>query len=215
MLISLILTCVLAVLRARLPWRFLVLLYSVSEIKDIMPSSTRALIERLLFGIDRPDPRRKLSTIETTSRTDSTASSPDLEKAPTPPDQKGFTNTIKAQSSSDQPNTQRRPSAAPSLPTVLRSPTLYSLTSNLQQRWIRPRGENGTDATAWEPSFRQIRPLSGICALFVTLCCVFGSLVILKVSDGQPTHSWPVQPTVYLAIVAAIANSALRMARTQ
>ena len=179
-----------------------------------MPSSTRALVERLLFGVNHPDTRRKPSTNATATRSNSIASSADVEKLEELPDTKSLTNTFEPQVSPNRLDTQRKPSTTPSWHTVLRSPTLYSVSSNLQY-WIRPHGDENTGAAAWEPSFRQIRPLSGLCALFVTLCCVFASLVILKVSDGQPTHSWPIQPTVYLAIVAAIANSALRMSRTQ
>ena len=72
-----------------------------------------------------------------------------------------------------------------------------------------------TARVAWNPRLFQIRPLAGLLALLVTIGCVFASLAILAASDGKPTTAWPIQPTVYLAIVAAIANSALRLARTQ
>lgn len=52
-------------------------------------------------------------------------------------------------------------------------------------------------------------------ALLVTGCCVLGSLIVLLVSDGQPTKHWPMQPTVYLAIVTAIAHSSLALAHAQ
>jgi hypothetical protein len=40
-------------------------------------------------------------------------------------------------------------------------------------------------------------------------------LAILLVSNNQPVANWPIQPTVYLAIVTAVANSALALARAQ
>ena len=67
----------------------------------------------------------------------------------------------------------------------------------------------------WRPNFFQPRPFAGIAGLCITVGCVFGSLAILMVSDGQPVESWTIEPTVCLAIVAAIANSALRLARFQ
>ena len=68
---------------------------------------------------------------------------------------------------------------------------------------------------SWEPSFFHIRPLSGIVALAVAIACVFVSLIILLVSNNQPVAKWPIKPPVYLAIVTAIANSALALARAQ
>lgn len=74
---------------------------------------------------------------------------------------------------------------------------------------------NASRRLTWRPNFFQPRPFAGIAGLCVTVGCVFASLAILMVSDGQPVDSWTIEPTVYLAIVAAIANSALRLARFQ
>ena len=71
------------------------------------------------------------------------------------------------------------------------------------------------ETPAWRPSLLQLRPLAGCAALSVSATCVFASLAILIVSDGQPIDSWPISPTVYLAIVAAIANSAIRFSRAE
>jgi hypothetical protein len=38
----------------------------------------------------------------------------------------------------------------------------------------------------WQPSFLQVRPISGILALCVSVGCVFAGLVILLVSDNSP-----------------------------
>ena len=67
----------------------------------------------------------------------------------------------------------------------------------------------------WRPRFFQPRAFAGIGGLCITVCCVLASLAILVTSNGQPVDSWAVEPTVYLAIVAAIANSAVRLARFQ
>jgi hypothetical protein len=68
---------------------------------------------------------------------------------------------------------------------------------------------------SWRPNLFQPRAFAGIGGLGVTVCCVFASLAILVTSNGQPVDSWTIEPTVYLAIVAAIANSAVRLARFQ
>jgi hypothetical protein len=71
------------------------------------------------------------------------------------------------------------------------------------------------DNQTWNPSLFQFRPLAGILALIVALCCLFASLGILLLSDGQAVESWPVQPAVYLAIIAALTNSGLHIGRAQ
>ena len=71
------------------------------------------------------------------------------------------------------------------------------------------------DLKTWEPTPFHIRPLSGIAALAIAIVCIFGSLTILIVSNGQPAKNWPVSPTVYLAIVTAVANSCFALALAQ
>jgi len=65
----------------------------------------------------------------------------------------------------------------------------------------------------WRPSLLKPRPLAGLVALALSVACMLASLAILLVSNNQPISSWPVQPTVYLAIAAAIANVAIGFAR--
>ncbi|KAK3615803.1 hypothetical protein LTR56_026366 [Elasticomyces elasticus] len=65
----------------------------------------------------------------------------------------------------------------------------------------------------WRTSVFQVRPLLGLTALGVTVGCMFLSLAILLASHNQPTRTWAVQPTVYLAIAAALANVSLAFAR--
>ena len=71
------------------------------------------------------------------------------------------------------------------------------------------------EEATWDPKILQIRPIAGITAICIVLGCIVASLAVLIVSDGQAVDSWPIQPTVYLAIVAAIANSALALARQE
>jgi len=61
----------------------------------------------------------------------------------------------------------------------------------------------------------QPRPLLGMLALLVAACSVLFSLAILVASNNKPTDSWSVQPTVYLAVASALANSAMRFAYAQ
>ncbi|KAK3113744.1 hypothetical protein LTR53_008647 [Teratosphaeriaceae sp. CCFEE 6253] len=67
----------------------------------------------------------------------------------------------------------------------------------------------GNSARHRLPRWVQLRPLSGILALCITIASVFFSLAILVASDNQPITRWTVQPTVYLAIASAVANAAL------
>ena len=65
----------------------------------------------------------------------------------------------------------------------------------------------------WRPSLIAVRPLLGTVALGVSIGCMLVSLAVLLVSDNQPVRRWPIQPTVYLAIAAALANIALSVSR--
>ena len=71
------------------------------------------------------------------------------------------------------------------------------------------------DNRKWKESPIQFRPLAGIFALLIALCCLFASLGILLLSNGQAVESWPIQPSVYLAIIAALTNSGLHIGRAQ
>ncbi|KAK5674852.1 hypothetical protein LTS10_012589 [Elasticomyces elasticus] len=66
---------------------------------------------------------------------------------------------------------------------------------------------------AWTPSVLSIRPLLGLLALVVSIACMLVSLAILLASNDQPVSKWTIQPTVYLAIASALANTALAFAR--
>lgn len=81
------------------------------------------------------------------------------------------------------------------------------------EKEVAPEAPSATDISrsTWNPSLFHPRAFAGVGSLCVTICCVFASLAILVVSDGQNADSWPISPTVYLAIVAAISNSAVRL----
>lgn len=71
--------------------------------------------------------------------------------------------------------------------------------------WARPED-------TWHPTPMQIRPLVGVAGIVLAIACAFASLVVLIVSDGQPTADWPISPAVVLAIITAVANSAIALA---
>ncbi|KAK3116143.1 hypothetical protein LTR53_003816 [Teratosphaeriaceae sp. CCFEE 6253] len=73
----------------------------------------------------------------------------------------------------------------------------------------------GNSARHRLPRWVQLRPISGILALCITIASVFFSLAILVASDNQPITRWTVQPTVYLAIASAVANAALAYAHAR
>ena len=61
----------------------------------------------------------------------------------------------------------------------------------------------------------QPRSVLGLTALAVAVTCVFVAYAILKGSHNKSVFDWPIQPTVYLAVVTAIANSAIAFARME
>jgi hypothetical protein len=68
------------------------------------------------------------------------------------------------------------------------------------------------EGSAAGSSVWQVRPLAGILGLCVVIAVVLASLFVLVLSDGCPVDDWRIQPTVYLAINAAIANCGLALA---
>ena len=66
----------------------------------------------------------------------------------------------------------------------------------------------------WNPTWLQMRPLLGLAALSVTAGAMIASLAILLSSNNKPVHSWPIQPTVYLAIASTVALASLRVAKS-
>jgi hypothetical protein len=68
------------------------------------------------------------------------------------------------------------------------------------------------DQHTWSPRALQIRPLVRIAAICVTVGCVFASFVVLRLSDGQATGDWALSPSIALAIITAVSNSAIALA---
>ncbi|OQO02797.1 hypothetical protein B0A48_11080 [Cryoendolithus antarcticus] len=62
------------------------------------------------------------------------------------------------------------------------------------------------------PHWIQWGPLAGIAALCLTVGCSAFALAILIASNNQPVDTWTVQPTVYIAVAAAIANTSIAFA---
>ena len=67
----------------------------------------------------------------------------------------------------------------------------------------------------WRPAFWRIRPLSGLIAIVIIICCIFANLGILSASNHAPSKSWRYEPSTYLAIRTAISSPALRYASFQ
>ena len=138
--------------------------------------------ERVLFGPD--DPLSSTWKRERTTECTTQALTP-----PIPSAKDTYSVTTTPLSTDEDRQTQRRP---------------HPLISRWRRLWHRPQ--------AWRPTLFQVRPLAGFAGLCVAVGCIVGSLGILMVSEGQATDSWPVPPAVCLAIVTAVANSALALA---
>lgn len=78
-----------------------------------------------------------------------------------------------------------------------------------------PPNASAQRSRPWRPAFWRIRPLSGLIAIGIIICCIFANLGILFASNHAPTESCRYQPSAYLAIMTAISNLALRFASFQ
>ena len=88
-------------------------------------------------------------------------------------------------------------------------PAMPNASNQLQQMfWHRP------EAT-WYPTIFNARALVAVGALVVAITCTSLSLTILIIADGQSVSSWRIQPSVYLAVITALANSAIALARME
>ena len=93
-----------------------------------------------------------------------------------------------------------------------------SLIEGLRSQWARLREVSSRSSAArqtWNPSLFHLRPLLGITTLGTVALSAMASLLLLVLSDSQPLDDWRIQPTVYLAIVAAVSNCAIRIAHSQ
>lgn len=64
----------------------------------------------------------------------------------------------------------------------------------------------------WSPGILNGFPFRGAISVFLCLSCIIASIIILIVSDGQPTTDWRVSPTVYLALFTTGINLLARFA---
>lgn len=64
----------------------------------------------------------------------------------------------------------------------------------------------------WSPRILQLRPFVGGFAICVIVGCVLASFAVLLLSDGQATADWSLSPSTTLAIITAVANSAVALA---
>ena len=168
-----------------------------------MCSRSRSILRSILFGVDRPRHTRPSPNPSSIFETDSVDT--DIEKAHSVSSNEKGVEHVEFQPS-PQHTFERQSSETDISSRSGTFATFYPPSSAI-------RCDEKADEGSWNPSPSQIRPLIGIFALAVTVCCVFISLVVLVISNGQSTEVWPIQPTVYLAIIAAVANSSLVLAR--
>ncbi|KFY25923.1 hypothetical protein V491_01547 [Pseudogymnoascus sp. VKM F-3775] len=69
-----------------------------------------------------------------------------------------------------------------------------------------------THGNIWAPTLRRNTPGWGLVAVFITLACCVGAIIIVVVSNGQNVEAWKVQPSVLLAILMAGSNATLMFA---
>lgn len=165
--------------------------------------------EVLLFGRDRPASHNVLLTAEGPESADVASSASTCKDERSSINEQDIDGDAASQPSSE-PRTLDPAGRKVSHPLV-KSQTVTSVTSLVHKLKDHASGP----PSGWHPSIFQLRPLTGLLALGLSVCCVFAGLVILVVSDGQPEASWTLKPSVYLAIVAALSNSALIYARCQ
>ena len=77
--------------------------------------------------------------------------------------------------------------------------------------------DNIYERRPWRTGFCRRIPLAPLSALLVAIICGFGTVVVLKISDGRAIDDWTVQgynvqPTVVLSILVTAANALFRYA---
>lgn len=67
---------------------------------------------------------------------------------------------------------------------------------NMESSSLDPKGFSIASETphpsglTWHPKFWRQGPILGISALVLAVGCIFAALIVLVVSDGQPTSKW-------------------------
>ncbi|KAF2491618.1 hypothetical protein BU16DRAFT_123522 [Lophium mytilinum] len=64
----------------------------------------------------------------------------------------------------------------------------------------------------WEPGFFRQLPWSAFGALFLALASILACIIIVVSSHGKLVDTWPVKPSIWLALLAAATNACLRYA---
>ena len=77
-------------------------------------------------------------------------------------------------------------------------------------------GQEKDDGTVdWKATWKRFGPLMGLACILLDLISLFGSLVVLTVSNNQQIDHWNFEPSTYIAIATAVGNQALRFAAVQ
>lgn len=175
------------------------------------------LVDRILFGSDHYPSSPAAGHSETRVETDSIS-----QKSPSPQDTPGFaqgpqgtesnrSSLTVGPNSTDLKNakneTRLRTYGLPKHRTRHRSRSrpLHPAVAYWKSLWRR-------DQHTWSPRKLQIRPLVGIVAIWGVIGCVLASLTVLLLSAGQATADWWLSPSTALAIITAVANSAITLA---
>lgn len=166
-----------------------------------MPSIPRGIFENILFGKDEPCQASRTSCGIIVKKADNATPAADKKSTSPKLDDEddaavSTASSVVSRKSSFQTSSQSRWGE------IWKSPILDWILSRLQHIF-----QNRISArTAWRPTFLQLRPLIGLCALLVTVGSNLCSLAVLLLSHTKPTSHWPFAPTVYLAIFTALGN---------
>ncbi|KAI9869326.1 MAG: hypothetical protein M1813_000115 [Trichoglossum hirsutum] len=69
-----------------------------------------------------------------------------------------------------------------------------------------------TNGGRWTTGFLARLPYLGLLAIVGVIACIAAAIAVLAHSNGSPIHHWAIQPTVWLAVISAIANACLHYA---
>lgn len=70
-------------------------------------------------------------------------------------------------------------------------------------------------AHTWQPGVLKRLPWMSFFALLAAVLCVFAAGLILHLSNGKSNLDWHVAPTIWLAIISAMANALIRYAQAE
>ena len=67
----------------------------------------------------------------------------------------------------------------------------------------------------WMPGIYQRLPWTSTAALLTVLICAGACIAVLKLSYLQEVERWPIRPSIWLAIISAVANANLRFVHSE